>query len=345
MLAGTPFGSLLAVRLDAHSPRDKGVSRSRVFMAARLEKEPNFQGADVELFAILAQQAAAALDNSSLTAELRTTIESLERSQSALVQAEKMSAAGRLTASIAHEINNPLQSVSSCLDLAGREELGVKERRHYMELAQSELDRLMSTVQRMLNLYRPAALDRQLLEVNDLVKRVAMLLEQQLNRGQVILHLSLGRSLPKVVGVGDQIQQVLINLILNAMEAMPAGGDLWISTERIPGVRSMYRSRGAAVGRDGVSIKIVDSGPGIPEELRPLLFEPFSSTKPNGTGLGLAVSYGIITAHGGTLTLEPQVLSENTGQTTPDSGKLKSGNGRGAHGACFNIYLPGGEEK
>jgi two-component system NtrC family sensor kinase len=265
---------------------------------------------DLEIFAILARQAAVALENAGLHAELRASLEQVEESQRVLVKAEKMAIAGRLTASIAHEINNPLQAVRNCLHLAGREELAPESRQDYLERAQVELERLMHTVQQMLEYYRPVALDRQALDLNELIRRVLSLLEKQLEDHHIQLETGLKAELPPVWAVADQIQQVLLNLILNAMEAMPGGGVIWVETG-IEGEGPRQQCR----------ITVEDSGPGIPEEQRERIFEPFISSKERGTGLGLAISDGIIAAHGGSLDLAP---------------------GRGK-GASFRIRLPAGE--
>jgi two-component system NtrC family sensor kinase len=276
---------------------------SRFLFAAREQGETAFRESDLEMFVILARQAAVALENAYLHAELRAYIRRVEDSQRALIQAEKLATAGRLTASIAHEINNPLQAVQNCLHLAGRKELPVKERQGYLKMAQGELERLMNTVQRMLDFYRPGALDRKQANINDLLKRVLSLLEQQLTERGIQLHTHYSTRLPNVLVVGDQIQQVFLNLILNAMEAMPKGGELFIETSR---------------EINEVVVVLRDTGPGIPEKECEHLFEPFVSTKEGGTGLGLAVSYGIIAAHGGSL-------------------DLLTGLGRGA---CFKVTMP-----
>jgi signal transduction histidine kinase/DNA-binding response OmpR family regulator len=278
-----------------------------VFLAARTIGKEAFDEADHEMFAILANQACAALENADLYAELRSSIDQLEKSQRALVQAEKMAAAGRLTASIAHEINNPLQSVQNCLYLARREGLRESERRKYQDLAQSELERLMTTVKRMLDFYRPGVKDRQAENLDELVARVLLLVGPQLEKSGINVDTHLTTSPTDVMVVGNQIQQVLINLILNAMEAQPEGGTIRIETTSKNGK---------------VEICIIDNGPGVPHNVRDHLFEPFVSTKENGTGLGLALSYGIITAHGGSLELIAQ------------PGK----------GACFQILLPIGDK-
>jgi signal transduction histidine kinase len=292
-----------AVTTVAHASELK---ENLVFLACRQAAADPFGAADLELFAILARQAALALDNARLNAELLDTIYKLEQSRQALTQAEKMAAAGRLTASIAHEINNPLQALSSCLHLAGRDELSIAERKRYLALAQTELDRLMVTVQHMLDLYRPGARDRRLIDINAVIQRVLSLVNEQLSKQNIQVQTRLAKRLPPVMAVGDQIQQVLLNLLINAMEAMPGGGEIILTSRR----------------HDGhVEVLVQDSGPGIPENLRAYLFEPFNSSKPDGTGLGLAVSYGILNAHGGSLTLDTTV----------------------ERGACFRIRIPIGE--
>ncbi len=277
-----------------------------VLLAARGVGEPVFRASDLEMFAILARQAAVALENARLHAELRAYIRQVEESQRALMQAEKMSIAGRLTASIAHEINNPLQSVSNCLHLASRKELSSQVRRDYLEMAQNEMDRLMVTVQRMLDYYRPGGLDRKPVDLNELVQKVITLVARQLEEHKVRVYTRFSTRMFPVLAVGDQIQQVLLNLVLNAMEAMPEGGKLYFET---------------AVRKNNAEVIVEDTGPGIPDAQRAHIFEPFVSTKEGGTGLGLAVSYGIVSAHGGSL-------------------ELAEGRGRGA---CFKLILPSGE--
>jgi signal transduction histidine kinase len=133
-------------------------------------------------------------------------------------------------------------------------------------------------------------------------------MSKQLEKQNILVRTDIQENLPAVTAVGSQIQQVLINLILNSFDAMPDGGELFIQTH---------------VVKKGVEILLQDSGPGIPDERQQHIFEPFFSTKDGGTGLGLTVSYNIVTAHGGTL-------------------ELASNNGPGA---CFRIYLPIGGKK
>jgi len=276
---------------------------NRLFFAGRSKSEPSFREADLEMFLILSNQAAVAIENARLYGELREYVKQVEESQHALLQAEKMAAAGRLSVSIAHEVNNPLQSVQNCLHLAGRTDLPQAQRDEYFELAKKELNRLMSTVQRMLDFYRPGAVSPTEVDLRELLEYVLTLMSKQLEKQNVHVQSDFPDNLPPVFAVGSQIQQVLINLILNSFDAMPDGGELQI------------RARAA---KNGVEILLKDSGPGIPDDRQPHIFEPFFSTKDGGTGLGLTVSYNIVTAHGGTL-------------------ELASNNGPGA---CFRVYLP-----
>jgi signal transduction histidine kinase len=274
-----------------------------VLLAGRERGEAVFSEADYELFVMIARQAAIALENAHLYAELRDYLRQVEESQRALIQAEKMAAIGRLTASIAHEINNPLQAMRNCLHLVGREELPLEKRNTYLQMAESELERLMQTVGQMLDFYRPSALQRELCDVRALIERVLKLLRKQMKKGRVEVHTDFAQELPQVFVVSNQIQQVFFNILLNAMEAMGEGGEIFIEARPCP---------------EGVEVIFEDTGPGLGSEVRSHLFEPFTSTKEKGTGLGLSVSYNILETHGG---------------------KLEFLDGRG-RGACFRVVLP-----
>ena len=279
-----------------------------VLFAGRDASGSPFRGADLELFFVLARQAVVAMENARLYEDLRSYVRQVEESQQALLRVEKMAAAGRLTASIAHEVNNPLQSVQNCLHLAGHENVSPEKRKEYFELAKKELDRLMKTVQRMLDFYRPGAVRVEQVDLLELLTHVLRLTAQQLQSKSIHVRTDLPESLPPVYAVSSQIQQIFINLILNALDAMPGGGELSIHARAV---------------KNGVEIIFEDNGPGIPEDRRENIFEPFFSTKEGGTGLGLTVSYNIVTAHGGTLDLIP---------------------GRGS-GACFRLFLPMGDKQ
>jgi len=299
-----------------------------VLCAARPLGNPPFAQADLEMGVILSRQAAVALENARLYSDLRSYVQRIEESQRALVQAEKMAAVGRLVASLAHEINNPLQAVRNCLHLAARKGLEPDQRLHYLEMTDAELERLVLTVRRMLDFYRPSSVEKQRVEVGLLIDQVLALLGAQLREQSIQVHTNyIGSSLP-VSMVPDQIQQVIFNLIINAMDAMDedermgrlgAGSDVPL----LPGVSLKQVWIDVYFEREKVRIQIEDSGSGISPEFQERIFEPFVSTKPHGTGLGLAVSYGIIERHQGLLSI-----------VNPKYG----------NGACFEIALPLGSE-
>jgi len=303
LLSTLKLGAAILIPIARSTPS----SVRGVLFAARDENIPPFRGADLEMFLILARQALVAMENARLYADLRNYVRKVEESQQALLRSEKMAAAGRLTASIAHEVNNPLQSVNNCLHLAGREDLPEEKRKEYFELARTELERLMKTMQRMLDYYRPGAIRMEQVDVLELLKHVVSLTSQQLGQRHIEMTTDLPKALPSVYAVNSQIQQIFINLILNSFDAMPGGGSLSIAARELEG---------------GVEFMFEDSGPGIPDEKRNNIFEPFFSTKDGGTGLGLTVSYNIVTAHGGTLDIV---------------------DGRDS-GACFRLFLPTGDQ-
>jgi signal transduction histidine kinase/CheY-like chemotaxis protein len=299
LLADLELGA--AILAPVHHP-----SFGAVFYAARGINEPAFRESDLEMFQILARQAATALENSRLYAEQLEYVRKIEASQKALIQAEKMATAGRLSASIAHEINNPLQSVQNCLHLAGRDDLPEGKRKEYFDLARTELERLMITARRMLDFYRPSASLQSEVSVAEMLAYALSLMSKQLAEAKVNVIEDIREDLPPITAVGSQIQQVFINLILNATDAMsPNGGDLRITARKRD---------------DGVELLFQDGGTGVSSDEQANIFEPFFSTKDGGTGLGLTVSYNIITAHGGSL----ELLADR------------------APGACFRILLPTG---
>lgn len=252
-----------------------------------------FDEQDLDLLNAMAASVAVAVDNANLYAELADFAEELERSQAKLVQAEKMAAIGRLAASLAHEINNPLQAIHNSLFLSVHEGLGQDRRDQYLEMAQSEVERLIEIVQRMLDFYRPSRGSVQSGDLNEVVQNVLALAHKRLQHGDVQVHTKLSDDLTVIPIVSDQISQVLLNLVINAVEAMPSGGDLWLQTQR------------SEDGND-LLLSVRDSGPGMSSEQISSLFEPFYTTKPKGTGLGLAISYGIVESHGGTIDVSSQ---------------------------------------
>jgi len=301
LMSKSGIGSIMYVPL-------KRVSGKSVLIAAKFSGEAPFRESDLELFQIFCRQAAVAMENADLYEEQRENLRKMKESQKALVQAEKMATAGRLTASIAHEVNNPLQAMQNCLHLASRTDIPEAKQKEYLGMANSELERLMLTVQRMLDYYRPSGALFEKVNIGEALQYVLDLMSKQMSESGITWAINMPADLPDVLAIRNQIQQVFINLILNASDAMINGGKLSISGKALA---------------NGVEILFKDTGPGVPSESQLKIFDPFFSTKDGGSGLGLTVSSNITTAHGGTLELVP---SQGTG-------------------ALFRLFLPSGGKK
>jgi two-component system NtrC family sensor kinase len=233
---------------------------------------------------------AIAVEKARLFQELEAFAEEIERSQNQLIQVEKMAAVGRLAASLAHEINNPLQAIQNSLHLALHKGLDEIQKRRFLEMAQNEVNRLVQIVRRMLDFYRPSTA-MQTLDINQPVEDALAIASKRIQQCHVQVSARLTPNLPTVRGAANQLTQVFLNLIINAIEAMPEGGTLWVGTAH-------------HVERKQIVIAFRDNGPGIKPEIREHLFEPFHTSKATGTGLGLAISYGIVERHGGEIEVE-----------------------------------------
>jgi len=216
------------------------------------------------------------------------------RLQQVLFETEKLAATGRLAASIAHEINNPLEAVQNSLYLLGGAVKSDAAEYKYLEIARNETQRMSRILRQMLGFYRPG-MDLAAVDLNGIVDDAETLVAKRLRQSKITLVRELDPHLPNIRASADQIKQVLLNLFLNAAEAMPNGGTLTVTTRHAgPAERDMPF--------DSVRIDVRDTGPGIDEETQARIFEAFFSTKTQkGTGLGLWVSHGIVQGHGGTM--------------------------------------------
>jgi two-component system NtrC family sensor kinase len=289
-------GRFKSALLAPMSVRDSKLGAIGVFA----EAERAFDRQDLTLFDSLASTVAMAVENARLYAESKAFANELAASQAKLVQSAKLAATGQLAASIAHEINNPLQAVQSCVyliaDGAPPDDPNVK----YVDIARQELDRIARIVGRMLDFHHPDSQARQATDVNELIENVLALAHKRLQHSKIAVRTELATDLPKVQAVSDHIKQVLLNLVLNALEAMPQGGTLLVRTASLlPATK-------------GVSISVQDDGLGMGPDDLAHLFDPFYTTKPSGTGLGLSISYDLIAQHKG----EIQVASEPGQGTT-----------------------------
>jgi len=229
-----------------------------------------------------------------MATELKARDEALNDAQAALVQSEKMAAFGQLGAGIAHEVKNPLAGILGCAQLSLRKAAPGSPLYENLKLIEKETKRCKMIVENLLKFARQekAAFDN--IRVNAAIDDAIAIVGHQLSLQRVTLEKHLAPDLPIVVGNANQLQQVVINLLMNAQQAIGGPGTVRVT------------SRLAADKR--VEIRVQDSGPGIPPEIRKKIFEPFFTTKPNGTGtgLGLSVSFGIIKDHGGEISLESE---------------------------------------
>lgn len=207
-----------------------------------------------------------------------------------LARGEKLKAIGELAAGTAHEIRNPLTTVRGFVQIIKDKflKMGIDEFDAHMHLVISEIDRVNKIISSFLNLAKPQKKKIELVNINELLNEVMFLLENEAIRKEIRINKDIDTSIPLIKGDKDELEQVFLNIINNAFQAMPANSQFTIKTS-LSGDKS------------GVIIDFIDTGVGIPEELIPKIFDPFFSTKSEGTGLGLAISNRIINDHQGEL--------------------------------------------
>jgi two-component system NtrC family sensor kinase len=224
-----------------------------------------------------------------LEEQQRTLAARLNATEAGMLQAARMAAVGQLAASIAHEINNPLYAARNCLALLEQDAAPGIGDSPFLGIAREQLTRIARIIERMREFYRPDRGTMAACDINQLLEETLALAGLNMQHQPFRVIFTPAHDLPKVIGNADQLRQVFLNLILNAIEAMPDGGTLTVRTIAGPTV---------------ALIEVQDTGIGIPDDIRPQLFEPFFTNKPNGTGLGLSISAHIVTQHGGQLEVE-----------------------------------------
>jgi two-component system NtrC family sensor kinase len=225
---------------------------------------------------------------------------------------EHLVALGRLAASVAHEINNPLFSIRNCLTLLDDVVPEDEPSKSFLHLAKSELDRLARTVRSLLDFVRPGPEPWASVSLNQMLERAVFLTGKQSEYAHVTVVKELAPDLPPLLASAGQLTQVAINLILNGIEAMPDGGQLRFVTCVGPPWDNVEVAPGRIV--DTVQMHVIDTGCGIAQEHLETVFEPFFSTKDEvkGVGLGLAISYGIVQRHHGTIEVHSEVGAGST---------------------------------
>ncbi len=225
-----------------------------------------------------------------MSRKMAADIDELQRLNAHLIRTEKLAAMGTLAAGVAHEVNNPLASISSLIQMMQARSDLPDDAGDKLRLISAQIKRITQVTNDMTNFARTRPAARSVIDVNKIVETSLRLASFDSTFQNLVIHTDLSDGLTKIVADADQLQQVVLNLLLNARDAMPGGGTVTIATVHI----------GAEI-----VISIADSGGGIDDDTAGHIFDPFFTTKPTGkgTGLGLAVCYGIVTAHGGRIEL------------------------------------------
>ena len=254
------------------------------------DKKGNFVEEDAKILIILANHMAVAMENAELYRDLQAKMEELRETQEQLIQSAKLAAIGELASNVAHEINNPLTSIIGFTELS-KEEDDIEMIRKSLDIIEKESLRAREIVRLLLGFARKKPLQLTEVKINDVLKEVVVLSSSQARMSKVKISEEY-ENIPVTTGDVDQLKQVFLNIITNAVHAMHSGGTLTIKTSMLG---------------DYIFMRITDTGHGISEDVRQRIFEPFFSTKKDkGTGLGLSISYRIIQDHGGRIDVESE---------------------------------------
>ena len=278
------------MRSDEYGPPDKLNTTRMTFINKNGEEVP------VNFSATIIRERGEEIGSVGIFSDLREILkvhEELEAAQTQLVHSEKIASLGRMSAGVAHEINNPLAGILIYAELLQRSlREDTPERQQIDEIITQTL-RCKQIVSRLLEFSRQSLGQKTLFHVNEVISRCVELVSHQALFHNIDVIQDLDVNLPQVLGNSSEIQQVFTNLLLNAADAMQGRGKITIASSSAP--------------RDGgVVVTFMDTGPGIPPNIRNKIFEPFFTTKApgKGTGLGLSIVYGVIQRHGGTIEVD-----------------------------------------
>ncbi len=237
--------------------------------------------------------------NDELERRVETRTRQLQETQAQYLHAEKLSAIGKLSASIAHEFNNPLQGVTAILKSLRKTVTLEEEDRELLELAMSESERMKNLIRSLQDFNRPSSGRKVLMDVHSALDSLLLLCNSDFKKKRISVVRGFEKKLPQIQAIPDQIKQVFLNLLTNAADACLPGGMIMISTR---------------LEERRIAVAIKDNGVGIDPEKMELIFQPFYTTKPavKGTGLGLSISNGIVRNHRGEILVESEPGSGST---------------------------------
>lgn len=228
-----------------------------------------------------------------INAELQEAYGDLRKTVAQLLQAERLSSLAEIASGVVHEVRNPLGAIKGAVEILEDGLPNDSPRREFALIAKIEVERIDKLVQEFLDFSRPPKLNKTPTNLNELAESVIILVEQQADEKKISIEREFADSLPLIDVDPEQIKQVLLNLAINAIDAVPAGGTIIFRTVQ---------------DGDSINIGIEDTGSGIPPEVMGRIFDPFFTTKAKGSGLGLSIAHRIVDLHKGTLT------AENTGR-------------------------------
>ena len=245
---------------------------------------------DLEFLDLLSNQAAVAVESALLYQSEKNANWELRKTQKQLIQTEKLAALGKLSASIAHEINNPLGIIKNYLEILSRKLKGRSTQKD-MQIIKEEIDRIAKILYQLLEFHRPRLKKPISVDLVSLLTHTINLVEKQFKNKDILLVKNFPDKIPEVNGYPEELKQVFLNLLLNSKDFMPRGGEISISLSE---------------KEKEIEIEFSDTGCGIPRRNKNRIFEPFFTTKADGKGLGLGlwICYGIIERHQGSITLE-----------------------------------------
>jgi signal transduction histidine kinase len=268
-----------------------------IYVIQTEKQQQDFTSQDIQLLTVLANQAAAGVENWRTHEQLSKVNAELKASQSTLLQAAKMAALGELSANILHEIKNPVQILKLTLDALERGHPVA----HWEQVVARQAKRLSDMIARLMTFARVTPNEEELgpVDVNAPIIEMVAIVKDEFANGRITIELNLSPDLPQVRGNHNALWQVFLNLLINARDAMPEGGRIAITSSHIA---------------DHLSVKVSDTGVGIPPEHMPKIFDAFFTTKDHttGTGLGLSICQKIIAQHKGEIRVESEVRKGTT---------------------------------
>jgi signal transduction histidine kinase len=275
-----------------------------------------FSHEDLALLETLSNQTAIAIENATL-------YEDLKKSEAFIRRADRLAALGTLTAGLAHEIRNPMVAIKTFVQLLPERFDDSEFMDHFLQVTSDEVERICVLVNELLEFSRPADPNFQKEDINEIARKMILLVENEASKKNIVISKKYGRGLPFILIDKEQVKQVLLNLFLNAIDAIKEEGLITFKTRLINKSNS----------KNYVQIEIGDNGDGISKDDLERIFTPFFTKKDTGSGLGLSISYKIIQEHSGFIEVESKVGEGTTFYVdlplSPDKGSVANGINRG----------------